>query len=43
VDFSVWAGVKLGAGFVIGASLVTLLVWAIIAVFVAMGLTGWRL
>jgi zinc-ribbon domain len=43
VDFSVWAGLKLGAGFVIGASLVILLFWVVVAIFVALGLTAWRM
>jgi hypothetical protein len=43
VDFSVWAGVKLGAGLVIGGSLVTLIVWAILSIAVGMGITAWRL
>jgi hypothetical protein len=40
VDFRVWTGVKLGAGFVIGATLVTLLIWMLIVAFVALGLSA---
>ena len=38
VDFSVLSGVKLGAGFVIGAAVVTLLGWAIVIILLAIGL-----
>ena len=37
VDFSVWAGVKLGVGFVVGTALFALIFWLI--VFVVLGMT----
>ena len=40
VDLTVWAGVKLGAGFVLGASLVGLLVWVVIVILIAAGVSA---
>src|SRR6476660_2712366 len=40
LDMSVWTGVKLGAGFVIGAALVTLVAWAIVIALLALGISG---
>jgi hypothetical protein len=43
VDFRIWAGVKLGAGFAIGATLVGLLVWILILLLVGVGISAfWR-
>ena len=39
VEFGVWTGVKFGAGFVIGASVVVAAFWAILFLLVLIGLS----
>lgn len=39
VDVSVWTAVKAGAGFILGASLMALLVWLVLLVLFAVGVS----
>lgn len=39
VDFGVWTGVKFGSGFVIGATIVGVALWTVLAILVLIGLS----
>jgi len=39
VQFSFWTAIKFGAGFVIGASLLSLVLWLIVLFLIALGLS----
>lgn len=40
VDVSMWTAVKAGAGFILGASLMGLLVWILLVVLIAVGVAS---
>ncbi len=40
VDFSLWTGVKLGAGFAVGVTLVSLIFWVMLIVLLGASLAG---
>jgi hypothetical protein len=40
IDFSVWAGLKLGVGFAIGTSLVSMSIVVVVLVLISIGIGG---